>query len=168
DGVNVGSVLTAPPYSTSWNTTGSSNTSHTLTAIATNGASLSTTSSPITVNVNNTAPVQITFVQRNSSVPQSAVSTVTVPFTGAQTAGNLNVVVVGWSDTTNQISSITDTKGNVYVLGIGPTLMAGVQSQAIYYAANIAASTANGNTVTVRFSNSVPFPDVRILEYSAI
>ena len=40
-----------------------------------------------------------TYVQGNSATPQTPQTTVTVPYTAAQTAGNLNVVVVGWNDT---------------------------------------------------------------------
>ena len=32
----------------------------------------------------------------------------------AQTAGNLNVVVVGWNDTTSTVSSVSDSRGNTY------------------------------------------------------
>src|SRR5262245_28587886 len=42
------------------------------------------------------------YVQGSYAVPQTPQSTVNVTFSGAQTAGNLNVVVVGWSDTTAQ------------------------------------------------------------------
>src|SRR5262249_30680811 len=37
------------------------------------------------------------FVQDNYAVPQSAQSSVTVPYTGTQRTGDLNVVIVGWS-----------------------------------------------------------------------
>ena len=52
------------------------------------------------------------FVQVNSAVPQTPQTTVTVTYTQAQTSGNLNVVVVGWNDTTTQVSSVTDSQGN--------------------------------------------------------
>jgi hypothetical protein len=54
------------------------------------------------------------FVQGNSAVPQSPQTKVTLPFTTAQTAGNLNVVIVGWNDPTAQVSSLSDSKGNLY------------------------------------------------------
>ena len=111
--------------------------------------------------------VAIGFVQVNSAVPASA-STVTVSYAQAQTAGNLNVVVVGWNNSTSQISSLTDSKGNAYVLAVGPTVESGAAIQAIYYAKNITAATANGNTVTVTFTASTPYPDIRIAEYSGI
>src|ERR1700716_1067712 len=89
-----------------------------------------------------------TFVQVNFAVPQStAVSSVTATFTGAQTAGNLNVVVVGWNDTTAAVTSLTDTAGNVYVRAVGPTV-GSVLSQSIYYAKNIVAAAAGANRVT--------------------
>ncbi|MDE3181572.1 MAG: hypothetical protein KGM47_18155, partial [Acidobacteriota bacterium] len=63
----------------------------------------------------------IAYMQGNYSVPQTAQTTVTVPFAAAQAAGDLNVVVVGWNDSTATVSSVTDTSGNVYVLAVGPT-----------------------------------------------
>jgi hypothetical protein len=77
-------------------------------------------------------------------------------------------VIIGWNDTAAQVSSVKDTKGNVYKLAVGPTLVSGALSQSIYYAANIAAAAASGNTVTVTFSSAAAYPDVRILEYSGI
>ncbi len=96
----------------------------------------------------------IAFVQVKSATPQTASASVPVTFTAAQTAGNMNVVVVGWNDTTSTVSSVTDSRGNTYTLAIGPTTGTGLR-QSIYYAKNIAAGT---NTVTVRIyaSGSVP------------
>jgi len=107
------------------------------------------------------------FVQRNSTAPQSAQTSVVLPFTLAQTAGNLNVVIVGWNDTTAQVSSVTDTKGNTYVRAVGPTASSGM-SQSIYYAKNIVAAAANANSVTVTFNVAAQFADIRQLEYSGI
>ena len=39
-----------------------------------------------------------TYVQGNATVPQTPQTLVTVPYTAAQTAGNLNLVIVGWND----------------------------------------------------------------------
>lgn len=113
-------------------------------------------------------PSTPTFIQVNSSVPQSStVSSVAVPFLAAQTAGNLNVVVVGWNDNVAAVSNVSDTKGNVYTLVAGPTVGT-TTSQAVFYAKNIAAAAAGANQVTVTFSPSATFPDVRILEYGGI
>ena len=85
-------------------------------------------------------------------------TTVSVPYTAAQTAGNLNVVIVGWNDSTAHVSSVADTVGNVYQLAVGPTVLNGALSQAIYYAKNIAAPTLATNTVTVKFNVAASHP----------
>jgi Domain of unknown function (DUF1929)/Bacterial Ig domain/Galactose oxidase, central domain len=107
-------------------------------------------------------------VQSNYNDPQPSAASVPVAYPGTQTAGNFNVVVVGWNDTTAQISSVKDTAGNTYQLAVGPTTIstAGGFTQSIYYAKNIASSGAN--TVTVTFNQTAHYPDVRILEYSGI
>ena len=99
---------------------------------------------------------------------QPSADSVPVDYSGAQTAGNLNVVVVAWNDTTAKVSSVTDTAGNVYQLAAAPTQTSddGGLSLSIYYAKNIASSGAN--TVTVTFSQTAQYPDIRILEYSGI
>src|SRR6266446_5381366 len=117
-------------------------------------------------NVPGAAP--IAFVQSNSATPQPPQTTVTVTYTAAQTLRNLNVVVAGWNDSTATISSITDSRGNTYALAAAPVVQSGTASQAIYYAKNISAATAGGNTVTVTFSAAAAFPDIRIAEYSGL
>jgi outer membrane protein assembly factor BamB len=56
---------------------------------------------------------QISFVQTptNYVPPQTATSSMTVPFQTAQTQGNLNVVAVGFNDTTTTVLSVTDSDG---------------------------------------------------------
>lgn len=113
-------------------------------------------------------PVVPKFVQGNYATPQSGRSSVGVRFTGAQRAGNFNVVLVGWNDTAAAINTVTDTKGNVYQKALGPTQNPGLLSQSIYYAANIAGANAGGNTVTVTFNRSAAYVDIRILEYTGV
>jgi hypothetical protein len=88
-----------------------------------------------------TTAAQISFVQVAYAVTPSA-TTVPVTVTGAQAAGNLNVVVVGWNDAVRTVQSVTDSKGNVYTRAVGPTVLAGAATQSIYYAKNIAAAAA--------------------------
>ncbi|MBV8376908.1 MAG: fibronectin type III domain-containing protein [Verrucomicrobia bacterium] len=107
------------------------------------------------------------YVQGNYAVPQTTESTIPVPYTAVQTAGNLNVVIVGWNDSTAYVSSVTDSKGNKYQLAVGP-MVTGSISQSIYYAKNISAAAASENVVTVTFSTTAQYPDIRILEYSGI
>ena len=113
------------------------------------------------------APVPIAFKQLNYSTPQTNQSTVNTAYTGAQTAGNTNVVAIGWNSATGTISSVTDTAGNVYSPAAPLTRGGANLSQAIYYAKNIVAAPA-GNTVRVTFSGAMPYVDVRITEYSGL
>jgi Concanavalin A-like lectin/glucanases superfamily/Chitobiase/beta-hexosaminidase C-terminal domain/IPT/TIG domain/Fibronectin type III domain len=114
------------------------------------------------------AAVALSYIQGNYATPQTTSASVSVTYTGAQTSSDLNVVVVGWNDTTNAVSSVTDSKGNSYTLAVGPTTIGGVASQSIYYAKNIAAATAGANIVKVTFSGAAAFPDIRILEYAGV
>ena len=108
----------------------------------------------------------ITYVQSNYATPQTPQATVRVTFTAAQTAGDLNVVGVGWNDSTAVVSKVADSSGNTYTPAVGPTVLSGFLSQSIYYAKNIASAAAGANSVTVTFSTAAVYPDIRILEYS--
>ncbi len=127
----------------------------------------SNTSSATTLSTTPIQPIPA-YVQSNFATPQSSKTSVTVPFTGAQRAGDLNVVVVGWDDSNARVTGVTDSKGNSYALAIGPTQISGSMSQSIYYAANIAGATAGANSVTVTFSSAAAYPDIRILEYRGV
>ncbi len=95
----------------------------------------------------------------------------TLAYAAAQTAGNLNVVVVSAFNQYNPsatINSVTDTRGNTYVLAAGPTVLAGFGMQAIYYAKNISAAAPGANAVTVTFGTPADQPETRIVEYSGL
>jgi len=104
----------------------------------------------------------VNLVQVNYKTSTSAASSLATAYPSAQTAGNLNIVVVGWNDTASAVSSVTDSNGNTYTRAIGPTAGTAL-TQSIYYAKNIAAGS---NTVTVTFNKAAAYPDVRVLEYS--
>jgi hypothetical protein len=106
--------------------------------------------------------VTITYVQGNYTTVSTA-QTVNVTFTAAQAAGDLNVVVVGWNDSTATVTAVKDSTGNTYTRAVGPTVLSGYLSQSIFYAKNITA--AGANTVTVTFSVAAVYPDIRVLEY---
>jgi len=108
----------------------------------------------------------IAFMQSNSgpATIQAANTTVAVTYTAAQTAGDTNIVVIGWGDTTSTISSVTDSNLNTYAPAVGPTSGTGLR-QSIYYATNIAGGST---TVTVTFNQAAAYPDVRILEYKGL
>lgn len=111
-----------------------------------------------------TTTVAIRFVQVAAATPQAQTQTVTVNYPVSQTAGDLNIVVVGWNDTTSSVQSVKDSLGNVYTLAAGPISGTGLR-QAIYYAKGIA---GGGNSVTVTFSAKASYPDIRILEYAGV
>ncbi|HLK38987.1 MAG TPA: hypothetical protein VKU41_19635, partial [Polyangiaceae bacterium] len=107
------------------------------------------------------------FVQGNfggTSTQTTAAASAT--FSAAQTGGDLNVVTVNWADSTNTVTSLTDSAGNAYALAAGPTFLSGMGSQSMYYAKNVAASASN--TVTVTMSGASSFVEVRALEYSGL
>jgi len=84
----------------------------------------------------------------------------------AQIAGDLNIVAVGWADSTSQVQSVTDSIGNTYLPAGPPAAYPGKATQAIYYAKNI--SGAASNTVAVIFNAAVDRPKIRVTEYSGI
>src|SRR5215831_13076613 len=96
----------------------------------------------------------ITYIQGNYKAPRVRSTSVKVTFKAAQSAGNLNVVVVGWGDTNASVQSVVDNNGNQYTRALGPTLVSGTLSQSIYYAKNIKSAAAGANTVTVTFSTA--------------
>jgi hypothetical protein len=78
DGVNVGAEVTAPPYSTTWNTGGVTVGQHTLTAVARDAAGNSTTSIGMAVSV---ASVPIAPVISSTTASGITVSGSTISWT---------------------------------------------------------------------------------------
>jgi hypothetical protein len=107
-------------------------------------------------------------VQVADNTNSTTAHSLSATFSMAQAAGDLNVIAVGWNDSTSSITSVSDSAGNTYSLAVGPTRHAPDLSQSIYYAPNIAAAGAGGNTVTVSFDAAAAAVDVRILEYSGL
>jgi hypothetical protein len=109
----------------------------------------------------------INYIQGGSTGTAATVATLSEVMPAAQTAGHLNVVIVGWGDTTSTITSITDIELNTYTLALPVVHGTGI-SQAIYYAKNIVGDTGSPNQITVTFNQAVPAPDLRIFEYSGL
>lgn len=114
DGVNAGTEDTTAPYSLSWDTTKVSNGSHSLTAVVRSANGLSTTSSAVSVSVNNpTAPtVTITSPANGSTVAGNVAINATAASTGSTVAGvqfKVNGTNAGAEDTTAPYSYVWDT-----------------------------------------------------------
>ena len=168
DGNLLGTEDTTSPYSVSWDTTSATNGPHTLTARARDAAGNMATSTSVTVNVSNQqVSVPLALVQAAAVTPQSPQTQATLTFASAQVAGDTNIIVIGWSDATSNIVSITNSAGNVYQLA-APTTRGSAVSQAIYYASNIKAAAAGSNTLTVTFNTSAAYIDLRAAEYSGL
>src|ERR1035438_5892155 len=138
-------------------------TTGTYTVTATSVAD-TTKSASAAVTVTAPSPYTLAFVQVAAATPRLPQFTVTVVYPAAQTAGDLNVVVVGWNDSTSKVTSVSDSCGNAYSLAIGPTIGTGM-SQSIYYAKDI---VSGSNAVTVTFNQAAAAPDIRILEYAGL
>jgi hypothetical protein len=113
-------------------------------------------------------PPPTDFVQVAAATPQTASADVSVAYTAAQTAGDFDIVVVGWNDTVAQVTSIGDSSGNLYSLAVGPTAESDRLSQSIYYSPNIRAAAAGANVVSVTFSAAAQYVDLRVVEYRGI
>jgi hypothetical protein len=166
DGNNLGTEVTATPYTNSWNTLTVANGSHTVRAIARDAAGNRATNG-VSITVSNSStlpPPPPEFVQQNYATPQSSQSQVAVSYPGPQAAGNLNILAIGWNDEASSVSAVSDSAGNSYQVAV-PTFRGNGLSQVIYYAPNI---NAGNNTVTVTFDQSADFPDVRATEYSGL
>ncbi len=110
------------------------------------------------------APPPIAFVQGTVFTNAGSNSVVAAPFLADQMAGNLNVVVISWSDQSDMVSAVADTKGNTYFSATA-LLQSEGYSMRIYYASNI---KAGPNLVSIALSGNVPSPKVRMFEYAGI
>jgi hypothetical protein len=133
------------------------------TLVLTDSASNSPQRAPLS-GTGTSGAASIKFKQVAAATPQGSTTTVTVTFPNTQTAGDLNVVVAGWNDTTATVQAVTDSAMNGYTLAIGPTGGTGLR-QSVYYASNIA---GGANTVMVTFAQPAVSPDIRILEYQGV
>ncbi len=166
-------TLTAPS-NTSTPTLAAPSSTPTSTPVAPSSTSTPTPAAPSSTPTSTLAgpsstptPMAPSFVQVTATTPQSPQTSVAVAYPHAQAAGDTNLLVIGWNDTTATINSVTDSAGNTYQVAAATARGNGV-SQAIYYATNIVAAGAGANTVAVTFSQPAAFVDVRILEYSGL
>jgi hypothetical protein len=125
---------------------------------------LSPPTPPLVVTTAAPAP---SFVQSAYATPQSPAAQVAARYPVAQSAGDANIVAIGWNDMAARITSVTDSAGNLYTKAVA-TFRGDGLSQAIYAAADIAAASAGTNEVTVSFDRRATFVDLRITEYAGL
>jgi chitodextrinase len=161
-------VQVASPTTTTYNDTGlASSTTYTYTVSAVDAAGNNSATSAAATATTPQVTTPPAFVQVIAATPQTNQSVVTARYVAAQTAGNINVVAIGWNAATGSVVSVTDSAGNAYQQA-APVATGNALSQTLWYAKNIVASAANTNTVTVTFSAALPYVDVRASEYRGI
>jgi hypothetical protein len=167
DGVNIGAEDTSSPYSVSWNTTTTTNGSHSLTAVARASLSLgSWASDPVMVTVANdiTRPTVTINQAAGQADPTSAVpinftavfSEAVSGFAGADvtiggTAGGIKTVAVSGGPRTYNVAVSGMTSGTVIA-----TIPAGVARDAAYNTNT--ASTSGDNQVSFSADVTPPAP----------
>lgn len=129
---------------------------------ASNSAGSTTATSSPTAVVQNAAG-GFSLVQQAAAQGTSATS-IAAKFPGSNTAGNLIVVFVRASSTTQTVS-VSDTAGNAYSEAVGQTQTSDGHQVHIYYAANVAGAA---NTVTASFSGTNSHPWLAVYEYSGL
>ena len=156
DGNNLGAADTSAPYSVSWNTTGASNGSHTLTAVATAVLGLQFTSNAVTVMVSNGPPPDTTPPTVSITSPangQTVQSTVTV---SAGASDNVGVAGVQFKlDGANL--GVEDTTAP-YAVSWNTTAAANGSHALTAVARDAAGNRAGSAPVTVTVSNNAPPP----------
>lgn len=107
DGTLLGAPVTAPPFMTSWDTELQSAGPHTLTATATDQSSLSSTSAPVVVTVDNSHPPNLIGV--DVAVNQDSSDVMQTPSFSTTTTSDLLVAFVGYDgpDGTPQTATVT-------------------------------------------------------------
>ena len=128
DGNNLGSADASAPYSVPWNTTGASNGSHTLTAVATATVGLQFTSNAVTVTVSNGPPPDTT--------PPTV--SITSPANGATVQGTLTVN-----------ASASDNVGVVGVQFLADGSLLGAEDTSAPYSVSVGTSASDNGTHTL-------------------
>jgi hypothetical protein len=106
--------------------------------------------------------VPIAYVQSAASSITSA-SSVTVGFPLAETAGNANLIVIGWSP--GSLVSMNDSRANHYMAATGPMQAGDGWTQQIFLATDVA---GGADTVNVTFNTGQVYAHLGIFEYSGI
>ena len=147
DGAKLGTEDTSSPYSVSWNTTTVANGTHTLTAVARDAAGNTTTSTPVTVKVDNTAPTV--------SLTAPAAATVSGTVTLSATATD-NVGVAGVQFKLDGAKLGAEDTSSPYGVSWNTTTVANGTHTLTAVARDAAGNTTTSTPVTVTVDNAAP------------
>src|SRR5436309_5350288 len=158
DGNLIGSD-SAAPYSVSWNTTSTSNGSHTLTAVATDILGVRWNSNPVTVTVSNGPPPDTTPPLVPTGLTASAVSSSQINLSWA--ASSDNVGVSGYRVYRNGTQIATTSATSFINQGLSPSTTYSYTVAAFDAAGNLSARSSAASATTPAAPDTTP-PTVSI------
>ncbi|MBI4168787.1 MAG: Ig-like domain-containing protein [Acidobacteria bacterium] len=166
DGANLGAEDTTAPYSIPWNTTGKSNGSHTLTAVARDALGLQFQSQPVTVTVSNAPPPDTTPPSVSITSPASGA---TVSGTTAVTASaSDNVGVAGVQFFVDGSALGSEDTAAPYSASWDTTTVANGSHSLTATARDAAGNSRTSTAVTVTVTRGGPPSTTRFEESAAI
>jgi Bacterial Ig domain len=134
DGTNLGTELTAPPFSTIWNTAGTPNGAHTLTAVARNATGNVTTSAGVPVTVTNVLARQdVTWINLVNAVATGSSIKKTAGCNGCADSGGASQQTIQGKGSLELTASETTS---LRFIGLG-TATTGQQATGIRFAFNL-------------------------------
>src|SRR5439155_1239488 len=152
DGANLGAEDTSAPYAVSWDTTRTSNGSHTLIAVARDLLGLRWTSDPVTVTVSNGPPPDTTPPTVSITSPSSG-STVSATITVTASASD-NVGVAGVQFLLDGANLGAEDTGAPYSVSWDTTTTGNGSHTLTAIARDAAGNATTSNAVTVTVANS--------------
>lgn len=126
------------------------------------------TPTPDALGIDSPPPIPITFVQGAETAAGNDTSSLTLQYHAAETAGDLNVVVVSWHNGAS-VTSVTDNAGNTYQRA-GSTVsfnFASIDADLVtYYCPSV--QGGQQPTITAKFNAQAHDAELRIAEYSGL
>jgi hypothetical protein len=173
DGTDVGTADTTSPYTFSLNTSGLSNGSHSLTAVATDSSGNQATSAAVSITVSNQGTGAEPAYANNGAGcpintvpggPTDSVTSYNCPLPNPTGAGNLLVIWVRYSNANSPTISFTDNiGGNTYMQATSCLDNSnGLTESRLYYVQNVKAGV---NLVSVHFSASSSYVQMQPYEF---
>jgi hypothetical protein len=118
-----------------------------------------------TVDVQTTANVPTAVQSQTNSTGASAGASIAITFSSAVTSGNTVVGGVSWGTANNDLTSVTDDKGNTYNIVRTVSDSGNGQTQATFYLANI---TNAPTVITANFTNTPAYRAITATELSGV